>query len=57
MVSDDGNSLPKNVECQIENEDEDIGWAYCSIVGHGFSEAVSITAVKGLIESIEWGHP
>ena len=57
MVSDDGNSLPKTVECHIENEDKDIGWAYCSFVGHCFSEAVSITAVKGPIESIEWGAP
>ena len=57
MVSDDGNSLPKTVECHIENEDKDIGWAYCSFVGHCFSEAVSITAVKGPIESIEWGRP
>ena len=56
-VSDDGNSFPKTVECHIENEDKDIGWAYCSFVGHCFSEAVSITAVKGPIESIEWGRP
>lgn len=50
-------ALPKNVECNIENEDATQAWAYCSICGDGFSEAVAITAVNGLIDSIEWGRP
>jgi len=42
-------------------EPRDVGWAYVSIVGEGFVEAVTVivTEVDGtlLIRTVEWGRP
>ncbi len=49
--------LPNDAECNIKVEEVSKAWVYCFICGDGFSEAVAITAVDDIIDSIEWGRP
>ena len=70
IVDDPNFILPTDVNLCIQNtlddymnkKENDIGWAYCSINGDEFSEAVSViveknTAGKLVIREIEWGRP
>ena len=44
-----------------DKQEKDIGWAYVSIIGDGFCEAVTVTSYNDngdiKIRDIEWGRP
>jgi hypothetical protein len=57
----DSVSLMTHLERWPAKEAEDIGWAYVSICGAGFCEAVSVVVAcessRFVIREIDWGRP
>ena len=50
--------LVTTLEQWPEKTPGDIGWAYVAILGHNFSEAVTVVVNdQRLIRAIEWGRP
>ncbi len=54
--------IQATLEEYANKQENDVGWAYCSICCDGYSEAVSVVVEKDatgklVIRSIEWGRP